>query len=447
MSDAAGIILETVLGALSGLPQNKRGKALSTVLSELLNANGILMDGGMVQSPLAESPESVAQIAELLDNKPTLTRNKYYVYPFARPSISASGPFFYIDAGSGELMVLLVRRIKDSHQWLYTAGYMEVMPTNSDKAYSERVSESARNKAEEATIGVHLDIPDIVNPVAVIKELKLPEARAVQYIVYEEFRRISAQENWDSAVSKLTDVWYINDLLRRHRINWPEHVDFNSRSAFMREASEEAGLDLAKYPGAIIRMVKSIDTISLGSGGERLYGTDQLYFGYLGVLASAPKLRPGEYEICEARWIPVSDIYHARERNQYIIEKDGRPMHFNGIQGAEHTLTGLLNYFIAQVSKVQKPSGDYVPLLDNAASVQASLIHNFGIKFPAINNLADLRIGHEGNVPSLVHREGQAVFRSFIAAAKGLAEKKNAKELSGMIDNAIADPTALKAFA
>ncbi len=438
-------ILEVVAHELSAVSPSARKESISTTLAELLNASGILMDGGTVQSSLPQSPELVQQIAELLENRPTPSRNKYYIYPFARPSISASGPFYYIDAKTGELYVLLVRRVKDPHQWLYPAGYMEVMPANAEMIYKDRVSEIVRNKAEEATIGVHLDIPDDVENINQSHEkFILPDARDVQYIVYEEFRRLVSAEGFNIAIGKISDVSYLKQLLKRHRVEWPEHIDFSSKSTFIRETFEEAGLDISNYPDAIIKMAKSIDIISIGSGGERLYNTDQNYFAYLGILESAPPLKPGAYEACEAKWIAVSDIYHASERNQYIVKDDGRPMHFHGIQGIEYTLTELLNLLLSKVSKVAKPRTQKIfSLFQNAPSIQAALMHQVEGELSEINWLEDLPIGYENSLPSLIDTTGQGIFRSFIAAAWAIAAKKDEKEIAEIIRNTRTKPSEL----
>ncbi len=444
MKDVSEAILETIRNRLAELPSAQRRQALSTAITELLNSSGIVMDGGMVQSPLLVSPEAVTQIAALLSKRPTLTRNKYAVYPFVRPSMSASGPCFYMDARTGELFVLLLRRIKDSHQWLYPAGYMEVMPSNTSSVYSERVSESARNKAEEATIGVHINSEDRQGDARVIETLALPDARAIQFLIYEEFRRLVSREGWNNAVGRLTDVNYVRSLLARHRAHWPEHMDLSSRSTFIREVREESGLDLAAYPDAIIKMARSIDTISLGSGGERLYNTDQLYFAWLGMLEHAPALAPGENEVCEAGWIPVRDICYAPDKNQYLIKKDNRPLHFNAIPALEYALSGLLSFFIGRVSRIRKPKRDgYVSLFDNAATVQAALIRLAQDHYPAIEALIDVNIGEQGGLPSLVNENGQAVFRSFVAAAHAITHRREAQEINHIIANTEAQPGLL----
>ena len=84
-ADASEAILETVHNALVKLPEAKRQQALSTAITELLNSSGIMMDGGMVQSPLPTSPKAVTQIAALLSKQPTLTRNKYAVLSACLP--------------------------------------------------------------------------------------------------------------------------------------------------------------------------------------------------------------------------------------------------------------------------------------------------------------------------------------------------------------------------
>ena len=139
---------------------------------------------------------------------------------------------------TGELFVLLLRRLKDSHQWLYPAGYMEVMPPNAPSVYSERVPESVRNKAEEATVGVHLDIQEDGSSPAAIHALELPDGRAVQFLVYEEFRRLVALEGWGNAVSRISDTAYIHDHCSGSAIAYTDrlaHVDFSSKAAFVRE--------------------------------------------------------------------------------------------------------------------------------------------------------------------------------------------------------------------
>jgi hypothetical protein len=428
-------ILNAVLNALGDVSPVERGHVFSTVIAE------ILMDGSTIQSSLPQSPEIIERIAASMGAKPTPTRNKYIIYPFARPSISASGPSFYICAKTGELMLLLTRVLKSSDEWFYAAGWIEVLPPNVEMVYSDRVSEAARNKAEEATIGMHIAIPEGEDFVPALSTQTFPRQRPLTQLIHNEFKRLWSTERWDMALAKLTDINYLRDLFKRYGVNWPEKIDISAKDTFIRETWEETGLNLHDYPQAIIEFVNTLD-VSIVGGISRLYNVDQLYYAYLGILDKTPPLTEMRTESVEAAWMPVSDISYDAKRNQYVAAKDGRSLLFTAVRGIEYTLHNLLEHCIEKISRIQKSTGESVPLFSNLAGVQAALAP-YASKHPAIAALVEITLGPDHTLPTLVHDKGQAYFCAFLAAAKGLAMKEDAKTLEERIARACAQPAML----
>jgi 8-oxo-dGTP pyrophosphatase MutT (NUDIX family) len=375
------------------------------------------------QKPLP-SPYAKKLADEEIENpNATFYRNKYYVSAFCNMSVSAAGLLYYVDQKTGKTFTLLERRKKDSYQWIFPAGYMEVYPPNVDEIIEDRLNEEERYAIEENTVGNNVGkLNKNIKYDQKISFTNLPGSQDLKSIIISEFEKMIHKEGWQKASKVLNNPDLLLKLLENHNIKWPSNIDVNWNHTWQREVLEETGVDIHQYKNRITIQLKPNATLVLGAGGERLTNADGRFCTFLGVLNEAPKVIPN-YEMADAKWIALQDIYFDEKQERYIVPDDQRPIYPYGIVLIEESLYELLCYKIQLLTKYKNYySGQDISAFDNPHNLQNFLVRNIKEnydleKLTNINYIIGQKFGELYMLETLLGTIGRKLYRSFLAIA------------------------------
>lgn len=322
-------------------------------------------------------------------------QKKYHISPFQQISLSGIGPIFYQNKKDQKIYTLLQRRFKDNFQWWFPGGYVELPSASSDFCSKNF------QKIKTATIG--------------------------------EFYKNTLQiKDWQKARKEINDPKKLKEILKKHKIKWPKEIDANWQEGWQREVFEETGIDLDKFPQAIILNLKMSQTLMLGAEADRLINIDGKFCAFLGKLEKAPKSTP-DHEVEELKWIATDEIFFDKKQKKYLAANYQINPYVLSL--LEESLFEILCYKIKKLSKVKNIfTKQEISRFHSPQNLQSFLLE----KLPdhKINNLKFLKnflawkFGEMEIGKNLCERNGNMLYKTSLAICKFIASNA----LSSMSD-------------
>jgi 8-oxo-dGTP pyrophosphatase MutT (NUDIX family) len=329
---------------------------LESAIVELINSLPVPFSGTTIQDFKDNSSQYCGKISAIISQKlpsggliPLEGRNKYFVSPFIKTSVSGIGPVFYINKNNNKIYTLLQRRKRDDHLWWFPGGYVDFPAPGVNNLVRDRKLKSIKNS--------YIRVADFDK----IKKI----------IIDEYYKNIKKYSCWQKAKKEINDPKFLQNLFKKNNLKWPKEVDYNWKSAWIREVKEEMNVDIGKYKKAVILDFKNHSTFFIGAEQDRLTNIDGRFCALLGILDKEPKTIP-DYEIQEARWVALEDVIYDKKNKKHII--DGKQLSTYSALFMQEALFELLCYQIKKISKIKNSiTGQMVSKFHSPQNLQAYL--------------------------------------------------------------------------
>ena len=321
--------------------------------------------------------------------KELVKSDKYFISPFTNISISGIGPVFYIDKKTSKIYTLLQRRFKDNYQWWFPGGYVELMPSG--------INNLLLNNG---------------------KKINLPTFKQIKKATIEEYyKNIIKYNSWQKAKKEINNSEFLQQLFKKHKINWPKEIDYNWQDAWQREVFEETGVDIKKYKKAIILDFKNNSTLMIGAEKDRLTNIYGKFCALLGILDGMPEISP-DNEVEEAKWVAIEDINYDKKFKKYLVHDFELNLYTQSL--IEESLFELLNYKIQKFSKIKNSFNDQeISRFSSPQNLQSYILEkstNFNLKqFSYVTNFLSWQFGELGIGNNLFGKFGNELYNNTIA--------------------------------
>jgi 8-oxo-dGTP pyrophosphatase MutT (NUDIX family) len=331
-------------------------------------------------------------------------QKKYHISPFQQISISGIGPIFYLNKKDQKIYTLLQRRFKDNFQWWFPGGYVE-LPSATADFFSKNFQ-----KIKEATI--------------------------------KEFYKNSLEaQDWQKARKEINDPKKLEKIFKKQGIKWPKEIDANWQSAWQREVFEETGVDLDKFPQALILNLKMSQTLMLGAESDRLVNIDGKFCAFLGELEKAPESTP-DHEVEELKWIATDEIIFDKKQKKYLAANFCVNPYVLSL--LEESLFEFLCHKIKQISKIKNPlTKQEISRFNTVQNLQSFLIEkssNFKIKkLEFIKEFLSWKFGECEIGKNLCGKNGNKLYKTTLEICKfissqNLESPSDFKNLNNLIE-------------
>lgn len=120
--------------------------------------------------------------------------------------------------------------------------------------------------------------------------------------------------------------------------------DLSARAVAEREAREEVGLELADS-----HWIGALSELPVRLGGVE---TSMVLAPFVYHVGPEPPPLTSNYEVAEAYWAPLADLWDQRNASELRLERNGVPMIFPAIRFRDHLIWGLTHRVLTLFSDV-----------------------------------------------------------------------------------------------